>query len=79
MGCKGYQPQLQLQHSFSNLVGGRTNKVLMPKIMCRCCRICIKAERKKKSVRKHKCIVNYQGSSKGMEAQSILEMEINAP
>ena len=32
---------------FSNLVGGRTNKVLVSKIMCRRCRICINAERKK--------------------------------
>ena len=41
--------------------------------------MCAVAERKKKKVRTHACVKNYEGSSKGMESAAILEMAVNAP
>ena len=45
----------------------------------RICCICKAAERLKKHLKKHNCVKNYEGSSKGMESAAIVEMVKRAP
>jgi hypothetical protein len=50
------------------LIGARTKKICGMIVLAKCCATCDSAERKMKTVKKHRCFRNCKGSSKGMEA-----------
>ena len=61
------------------MVGGYSNKILFSKILCRLCRRCNVAMRLGCKPKKHDCIKNWDGTSKRMEAQAILDMCTQCP
>ena len=64
---------------FGHMVGVYSKKVLFSKILCGLCHICDNAKKSNKKAKKHDCIKNWDGSSKRMEAQAILDMCISCP
>ena len=65
--------------SYARALGGYLKKLLLSVILCRVCHICAIWKRKGKHLPKHECCKNYEGSSKGMESEGILQMAIKAP
>ena len=59
-------------HAF--MVGARCRKVLACLVCSKLCAICEGAKRLNKEPAAHKCVKNYEGSSKGMEAHAALEL-----
>eukprot|EP00957_Ditylum_brightwellii_P002972 227599-Ditylum_brightwellii.AAC.1 len=64
-----------LGHAF--MVGARSRKVLACLVCSKFCEICEGAKQLKKEPAAHKCVKNYEGRSKGMEAHTALELVKN--
>ena len=62
-------------HAF--IIGALSGKVICMRVYSKTCRICQYANKTQTIATAHECAKNYEGSSKSMEVQSILEMTIN--
>lgn len=68
----GWQKRGTSGHGF--LIGYNTDKIIHLAIMNKRCGICEAAKGNGKPVQVHTCLINYEGSSGGIESQAILEM-----
>ena len=59
-------------HAF--LVGGLTKKVVNAVVLCKKCKVCEIAKKQKKNCCEHICPINYQVTSKAMEASAALRL-----
>ena len=66
----------KLGHAF--LVGALSKKIIGLRVLSKECGKCKMAQRMNTPVSKHKCPKNYEGPSKSMEVQAILELTIEA-
>ncbi|XP_071141460.1 uncharacterized protein [Mytilus edulis] len=57
-----------------SMVGPETGKILNYSVRSKDCRVCSRAESRNESPREHACYRNWEGSSKGMEADMVIEM-----
>ena len=57
-------------------IGGRTKKIVSAQVSSKKCKICENANKKDETPTYHECPHNYNGSSKGMEAQNALHLTI---
>ena len=61
-------------HAF--IIGALSGKVICMRVYSKTCRICQYANKNQTIATAHECPKNYEGASKSMEVQSILEMTI---
>ena len=61
-------------HAF--MIGGRSGKVLCFLVCAKECGKCNDAQRQGRAAKKHPCPHNYEGSSKGMEADAALLLTV---
>ncbi|XP_063448459.1 uncharacterized protein LOC134727990 [Mytilus trossulus] len=57
-----------------SMIGPETGKIINYSVRSKECRVCSRAESRNESPRKHACYRNWEGSSKGMEADMVIEM-----
>ncbi|XP_063407854.1 uncharacterized protein LOC134691329 [Mytilus trossulus] len=57
-----------------SMIGPETGKIINYSVRSKECRVCSRAESRNESPREHACYRNWEGSSKGMEADMVIEM-----
>lgn len=75
-GCwckRSYKTNYAALSGAAAIIGRRFGKVLFISVKNKYCCICARAEKRKETVKDHKCYKNYSGSSTGMEANIISE------
>ncbi|XP_022172386.1 uncharacterized protein LOC111035173, partial [Myzus persicae] len=72
-GKRSYKTKYDALSGAATIIGFRTNKILFVGIRNRYCCLCERAHALKLTVRDHKCFLNWDKASTGMEADGIAE------